>query len=190
MSSNFCSKRVDWSKYAVVYAGAHKNVGPSGVCILVVREDVLGKERPDTPYIANWKSIAEAPTQFLNTPCNWGVYVCGLNLAMMREQGIDNIQELAKLKANMFYDYMDKSEGYYTTAVDKNFRSRMNIPFRVKNDAEFEKKFSEEAAKEDMINLEGHVVVGACRASFYNAMPVEGVQKLIDFMAKFKKANP
>lgn len=190
MSSNFCSKPIQWEKYGVVYAGVQKNVGPAGVCIAVIRDDLIGHQKKETPLLCDWKTFGAAPNKFHNTPACWPIYVCGLNLAYMKNKGLKAIQEEAALKSKMLYDYIDSSEDYYTNPVDPRYRSRMNIPFRVKKDDKLETKFLKEAQDAGLIELKGHRSVGGCRASIYNAMPVEGVQALIEFMKKFRSENP
>jgi len=189
MSSNFCSREVDWEKYGVVYAGAQKNVGPSGVTIVVIREDLIGKQRADTPILCDWEAFAKAPTQLYNTPACYPIYVCGLNIAHMKKNGLQYYKEMAHKKSSLLYDYIDNSDGYYSNPVDKPYRSRMNIPFRVKCNEELENKFLKEAEKEGLIELKGHRSVGGCRASIYNAMPIEGVEKLVSFMKQFRENN-
>ena len=125
-----------------------------------------------------------------NTPACYPIYVSGLNIAYMKKKGLQAIEEEAKKKSSMLYDFIDNSGGYYTNPVEHKNRSRMNIPFRVKKDEALENKFLKEADAIGLIELKGHRSVGGCRASIYNPMPVEGVQALIDFMAKFKEANP
>lgn len=136
MSSNLCSREIDWDKHAVVYAGSQKNVGPAGACITVIREDLIGRyKRPDTPAICDWETFLHAPAKLHNTPATWSIYVCGLNIAhMLREGGVRHYDELAKARSNMLYEYMDGSQGFYVNNVDPRYRSRMNIPFRVNND--------------------------------------------------------
>lgn len=190
MSSNMCSRPINWEKYGVVYAGAQKNVGPAGVCVAVIREDLIGHQRPETPLLCDWKTFSVAPNQFHNTPSCWPIYVCGLNIAHMKKNGLQHYQDLAAQRSKMFYDFVDASEGYYTNPVDPKYRSRMNIPFRVKSDDALETKFLKEAAEHDLIELKGHRSVGGCRVSVYNAMPIEGVEALISFMKKFQAANP
>lgn len=190
MSSNFCTRPIDFTKYGVVYAGAQKNVGPAGVCIVIVREDLLGNPMETTPEVMNWKAHSDSPGGCYNTPCCWSIYVCGLNIAYMAEKGIEKIQQECEEKSKLLYDYIESSEGYYTNPVDPKYRSRVNIPFRVKKDEELENKFLKGAQKEHLIELKGHRTVGGCRASLYNAMPREGVEALIDYMKRFREENP
>jgi len=191
MSSNFCSRPVDWSKYAMVYAGAQKNVGPAGCTILVIRDDLFeskSKENP-CPMLCDWKQFKDAPDQFHNTPCCWSIYVSGLNLAYMKKKGLKAIEEEAVKKSEMLYNMIDNSDGYYSNPVEKKYRSRINIPFRVKCDEALEAKFIKEVTAAGMIELKGHRSVGGCRASVYNGMPVEGVETLVAFMKKFQADN-
>jgi len=190
MSSNFCTRAIDWSRYGVVYAGAQKNVGPAGVCITIVREDLIGKACADTTSMLDWNEFAKAQNQHYNTPCCWAIYVCGLNIEYMLEKGLDKIEEEAVQKSKLLYDYIESSDGYYSNPVDPKMRSRVNVPFRVKKDENLEKKFLKEAQASGLIELTGHRTVGGCRASLYNAMPIEGVQALVDFMEKFREENP
>lgn len=191
MSSNFCTRKIEWSRYGIVYAGAQKNLGPAGLCVVVAREDLLGSlEVSDTTSMLSWSTQQKASNQMYNTPCCWAIYMAGLNIAYMLEKGLDNICEEAKAKSDLLYNYIDGSDGYYTNPVDIAFRSRSNIPFRVKCEEELEKKFLKEAAKANLIELAGHRSVGGCRASIYNAMPIEGVEALVSFMKKFREENP
>ena len=191
MSSNFMTKPVDWSKYGVVYAGAQKNVGPAGVTIVIVRTDLIAGHRSDTPLLCDWETFSKAANTFHNTPSCFPIYMCGLNLAYMIEQGgVPAMQAKAAERSSLLYDYIDTSDGYYVNNVEARYRSRINIPFRVCSNDEMEAKFIAEAAKADLIELKGHRSVGGCRASLYNAMPVEGVHALINFMKSFKEANP
>jgi phosphoserine aminotransferase len=190
MSSNFCSRAIDWSRYGVVYAGAQKNVGPAGVTIVVVRDDLLNDSVDFCPDVINWKNHCDAPGQVLNTPCCWSIYVCGLNISFMLEKGLDKIEEERNAKSKLLYDAIDNSDGYYTNGVDPKFRSKMNVTFRIKNDADLEAKFLAEAEKLRLIDLKGHRSLGGCRASIYNAMSMEGVQVLVDHMTAFRQENP
>jgi phosphoserine aminotransferase len=133
MSSNFCSREINWDHHAVVYAGTQKNVGPAGACITIIREDLIGPlKRPDTPAICDWETFLHAPAKLHNTPATWSVYVSGLNLAhMIKEGGVRHYDELAKKRSKMLYEYMDSSNGFYVNNVDHRYRSRMNVPFRV-----------------------------------------------------------
>ena len=189
-SSNIGTRPIDWEKYGVVYAGSQKNLGPAGVCVVVVREDLIGHQRPDTPVLFDWKTFKNAPNKFHNTPACWPIYVTGLNLAHMNKNGLQYYQDLAEKRSQALYNYIDNSEGYYTNPVDPRYRSRTNIPFRVKCDEKLEAKFLKEAAEHGLIELKGHRSVGGCRASVYNAMPMEGVDALLAFMKKFRTENP
>jgi phosphoserine aminotransferase len=191
MSSNFCSRPVAWDRYGYVYAGAQKNVGPAGVCISVVRDDLIGTHmRKDTPLLCDWKAFRDAPSKFHNTPACYPIYVCGLNLAYMRGLGgLPHLESEAKRKSQLLYDLIDSSSEYFSNPVDPRYRSRMNVPFRVKKDEKLEGKFIKEAQEAGLIELKGHRSVGGCRASIYNAMPYEGVETLVNFMKKFRDEN-
>ena len=189
MSSNFCTKPIDWSKYGVVYAGAHKNVGPAGLTFVIARNDLIPGHRSDTPLLCDWETFSKASNTFQNTPSCWTIYMCGLNLAYMIEQGgIPAFQAKAVEKSTLLYNYIDGSEGYYVNNVQARYRSRINIPFRICNSEELEAKFVAEATAANLVQLKCHM--GFLRASLYNAMPVEGVRALIAFMTTFKENNP
>lgn len=191
MSSNFCSKPIDWSKYDVVYAGAQKNVGPAGICITIVKTDLIGHQRKDTPLLCDWGTFAKAANTFHNTPACFPIYMCGLNIAHMIEKGgVEAMNAAAKARSELLYKFIDESGGYYTNSVQPQYRSRMNIPFRVCANDDLEAKFIKEAGEVNLIELKGHRSVGGCRASLYNAMPLEGVQALVAFMTKFQAENP
>lgn len=190
-SSNFLSRTIDWSKHGVVYAGAQKNVGPAGSTIVVVREDLLNKELPECPTGLSWKTAAGADSMY-NTPACYPIYVMGLYLKYVKANGgLAKFDELAAKKSTLLYEALDSSDGYYVAPVSEDCRSRMNVPFTIKgDDAAITKKFLKEADEEGCAALAGHRSVGGCRASIYNAMPLEGVAKLASFMARFRAANP
>ena len=181
MSSNILSEVYDVRKFGVIYAGAQKNVAPAGVVILIVREDLLGRALPITPKVMDFAKLAAADSM-LNTPNCFGIYVAGLTFKWIKAQGARNIE-----KAKLLYDYLDESK-LFTGTAQKRDRSRMNVTF-VTGDAALDAKFVKEAAAQGLVNLKGHRIVGGMRASIYNAMPVEGVQKLVDFMKQFETEN-
>ena len=188
MSSNILTKPVDVSKYGVIYAGAQKNMGPAGVTVVIVREDLLGSYPTEKyPAILDWKLMADKDSMY-NTPPTYGIYVLGLVLQWVEEQGgLKAMQELAEKRSSMLYDYLD-SQDFYKPVARKDSRSHMNVTFRTGND-ELDAKFAKESMAAGMSNLKGHRSVGGMRASIYNAMPVEGVEKLIGFMKKFAEEN-
>lgn len=192
MSSEFCSRPINVAKYGLIYAGAQKNAGPAGNTIVIVRKDLIKKENimKITPAMINYQKILEAPLYMYNTPCCWAVYMSMLYFDYLNKKGMKFIEDMAILKAKMFYDFVDNSQGYYQNIIHPKFRSRMNIPFLVKGGDAACKKFVEEARKFNLLELSGHRSVGGCRASFYNAMPVEGVANLLVFMKKFMQENP
>ena len=191
MSSNFLTQPIDWSKYGVVYAGAQKNVGPAGVTFVIARNDLFATHRSDTPLLCDWLTFSKAANTFMNTPSCWPIYICGLNLAyMIEEGGIPALQAKAAERSSLLYNYIDNSDGYYVNNVEARYRSRTNIPFRICNNEDLENKFVKNATEARLTDLSGHRSVGGCRASLYNAMPVEGVQALIAFMEQFKAENP
>ncbi|CAL9084291.1 unnamed protein product [Musa textilis] len=178
MSSNFCSKTVDVSKFGVIYAGAQKNVGPSGVTIVIVRKDLIGNAQPITPVMLDYKIHADSASLYNTPPC-FTIYICGLVFEDLLEQGgLVEVEKKNAKKAGILYDAIDGSDGFYVCPVEKSVRSLMNVPFTLQK-TDLEKKFIEEAAKEGMIQLKGHRSVGGVRASIYNAMPLAGVEKLL-----------
>lgn len=191
MSSNIATKPIDWSKYGVVYAGAQKNLGPSGMTLVVVRDDLIGKHRKDTPYMLEWKLFADSPVQFFNTPATWPIYVAGLNFKYMLKEGGLSIQtEKAKVRSHMLYSYIDSTEGYYLNLVDKKYRSRINVVFTIGPDhtgyTALENKFFKESTSQGLQQLKGLPAYGGLRVNMYNAMPIEGIVKLTAFMEKFR----
>ena len=137
--------------------------------------------------LCDWKQFRDAPTQFHNTPNCWSIYMAGLNFKYMKKLGgVDKLKEIVDDKTKELYDYIDNSDGFYTNPVDVRYRSRLNVPFRVKCDNDLETKFLKEATAAGLLDLKGHRLVGGCRASVYSAMPKEGVRALISFMKKFR----
>ena len=187
MSSNILSEVYDVSKFGVIYAGAQKNVAPAGVTILVIREDLLGKEMAITPKVMSFKKMADADSM-LNTPNCFGIYVAGLTFDWIKKQGgVAALEKVNIEKANLLYNYLDESKLFKGTAKEQ-YRSRMNVTF-VTGDKDLDAAFVKEAAAKDLVNLKGHRIVGGMRASIYNAMPVEGVKKLVEFMKEFEMKN-
>ena len=188
MSSCIMSEPVDVTKFAAIYAGAQKNIGPAGLVVAIVREDMIGHARDITPTMLDYKTHADNGSMY-NTPPAYSIYICKLILEWIRDEigGLEKMNELNRYKAGMFYDYLDGSSMFRGTVI-KEDRSLMNIPF-VTGDEELDKKFVKAAEEAGFVNLKGHRTVGGMRASIYNAMPVEGVEKLIDFMQRFEKNN-
>ena len=180
MSSCIMSEPIDVTKFGVIYAGAQKNMAPAGLTVVIVREDLLGNARPETPSMLDWKLMADNDSMYNTPPC-YPIYVAGLG-------GLEKLREMNQKKAALLYDYLD-SQDYYIAPVKKESRSMMNVTF-VTGVEEFDKKFPKEAEKEGLLNLKGHRSVGGMRASIYNAMPYEGVEKLVAFMKKFAAENP
>ena len=188
MSSCFLSEPVDVTKYGLIYAGVQKNVGPAGVQIVIIREDLLRDDLPSwCPTMLNYKTHADNDSLY-NTPPAYGIYICGLVFKWLKKQGgLEAIKEYNEKKAKILYDFLDNSKLFKGT-VEKNSRSLMNVPF-ITGDDELDKKFIEEAKNAGLVQLKGHRSVGGMRASIYNAMPIEGVRALVDFMEKFEKEN-
>ncbi|MAA73778.1 MAG: 3-phosphoserine/phosphohydroxythreonine aminotransferase [Salinisphaeraceae bacterium] len=185
MSSNFLSRPVDVSRYGLIYAGAQKNVGPAGVTIVIVRKDLIGNPRADTPMFLDYQQQAEADSM-LNTPPCFAWYVAGLTFQWLKRQGgLEGMAEINARKAGKLYDFIDAS-GFYSNPVEPGCRSRMNVPFLLADD-EANKAFLTEAEAAGLTTLKGHRSVGGMRASIYNAMPEAGVDKLIDFMKDFEQ---
>ena len=187
MSSCFLSEEIDVSKYGIIFAGAQKNVGPAGVTIVIIRDDLLDDCKPYTPTLLRYKVMADSESLYNTPPC-YNIYICGLVFKWLKKMGgISAIEERNKEKAKIIYDYLDSTD-FYQTSVDKDSRSLMNVVFRTKSD-ELDKKFVEEATKAGFVNLKGHKQVGGLRASIYNACDVNQVKKLVEFMKKFEVEN-
>ena len=187
MSSCIISEPVDVSKFGVIYAGAQKNMAPAGVTVVIVREDLLGNARPDTPAMLDWKNMADNGSMYNTPPC-YSIYIAKLVYEWIESLGgLTAMKALNEKKAALLYDYLD-SQDYYIAPVKKDFRSMMNVTF-VTGDADLDKKFAKEAGEAGLKNLKGHRSVGGMRASIYNAMPYEGIEALIAFMKKFAEEN-
>jgi phosphoserine aminotransferase len=187
MSSNIMSRPVDVSKYGLIYAGAQKNMGPSGLTIVIVRDDLLGHAMPITPSAFNYKEQAEADSM-LNTPPTYAIYIAGLVYAHIKQLGgLQAMEEHNKAKAAILYDYLDTTT-FYKSPVARADRSLMNIPFTLR-DAAMDDAFLKGAQAKGMLQLKGHRSVGGMRASIYNAMPIEGVKALLAYMQEFEKQH-
>lgn len=187
MSSMILSEPVDVSKFGVIYAGAQKNIGPAGVTVVIVREDLLDQAKADCPKMLMWKTQADADSLYNTPPC-YSIYISMLVFRWIKEMGgVEAVQQKNIQKASLLYDAIDSSD-FYKNSVAKEDRSLMNVPF-VTPSAELDAKFVKEAAAEDLVSLKGHRLVGGMRASIYNAMPIEGVEKLVAFMKKFEAEN-
>ncbi len=187
MSSHILSRTIDVTKYGVIYGGAQKNIGPAGLCIVIVREDLLGNASPLTPAVFNWKTQADNQSM-INTPPTYSIYIAGLVFEWLLEQGgVAAIEQVNIAKAKLLYDYIDSTDFYENHVAVKN-RSRMNIPFFLK-DASLNDAFLKGAEANGLLQLKGHRMVGGMRASIYNAMPIEGVQALVNYMKAFESAH-
>ena len=187
LSSCILSEPVDVSKFGLIYAGAQKNMGPAGLTVVIIREDLIGKARDITPTMFNYQIHADNGSMY-NTPPTYGIYILGLVLDWIKDMGgLEAMADVNKKKAALLYDFLDSSKLFKPTVQGKD-RSLMNIPFVTGND-EMDAKFVSEAKKAGFINLKGHRSVGGMRASIYNAMPIEGVEKLVAFMKEFEAAN-
>ena len=187
MSSHILSRPIDVSKYGVIYGGAQKNIGPAGLCIVIVREDLLDRASPLTPAVFNWKTQSENQSM-INTPPTYGIYIAGLVFEWLLEQGgVSAIEQVNIQKANLLYDYIDSTDFYINNIAVQN-RSRMNIPFFLADES-LNDAFLKGAEAKGLLQLKGHRMVGGMRASIYNAMPLEGVQALVSYMQEFEKAH-
>ncbi len=187
MSSNILSEVYDVSKFGIIFAGAQKNMGPAGVTVVIIREDLIGHAMDITPTMFNYKTHADKGSMF-NTPPTYSIYTCKLVFEWLKNLGgVPAIQKINEEKANILYDYLDESAMFTGTVVKKD-RSLMNIPY-ISARKELDAKFIKEAEQKGFVNLKGHRSVGGMRASIYNAMPIEGVQKLVAFMKEFEMEN-
>jgi len=188
MSSCIISEPVDVSKFGVIYAGAQKNMAPAGLTVVIVREDLLGKSRPETPVMLDWKTMADNDSMYNTPPC-YAIYMAKLVYEWILDMGgLDAMKAYNVKKAAILYDYLDNQD-YYIAPVEKDYRSMMNVTF-VTGDEALDKKFAKEADAAGIKNIKGHRSVGGMRASIYNAMPIEGVETLVKFMDDFAKNNP
>jgi phosphoserine aminotransferase len=187
MSSHILSRPIDVSKFGLIYAGAQKNIGPAGLTIVIVRDDLIGETLAGTPTMLDYKVQADNDSMY-NTPPTFAIYVAGLVFKLLKARG--GLAEMEKVnirKANLLYDYLDSTD-FYRCPTAKENRSRMNIPFTLKNEA-LDEEFLKQAKGRGLVQLKGHRSVGGMRASIYNAMPEAGVQTLVDFMKDFEKNN-
>ena len=187
MSSEILSREVDVSKFAVIYAGAQKNLAPAGVTIVIAKRDLIGNPLPMCPTMLKWK-VQDENKSLYNTPPCFSIYMATLVLRHLKKLGgVKEMNAINEYKAGLLYDFIDSSS-FYTNSVEKKYRSIMNVPF-VTPSAELDAQFVKEAAANGLVSLKGHRLVGGMRASIYNAMPVEGVKALIEFMKKFEREN-
>ena len=188
MSSDFLSRPVDVSRFGLIFAGAQKNVGPAGLTLVIIREDLLGHVRPGTPTMFDYRVHADADSMY-NTPPTYAISMAGLVFKWLKAQGgLKGIAARNAEKAALLYQAIDASNGFYRCPVDKPYRSQMNVPFRLPSEA-LEAQFVESAAAAGLVQLKGHRSVGGMRASIYNAMPLEGVRTLVRFMNDFARNN-
>ncbi len=187
MSSHILSRPIDVSKYGVIYGGAQKNIGPAGLTFAIVRDDLLDRALPITPSVFHWKEQAAADSM-LNTPPTYGMYIAGLVFEWLLAQGgLVAMEQQNIAKAKLLYDCLDSSD-FYSSPVDPACRSRMNVPFFLRDES-LNEVFLKSAQANGLLQLKGHRVVGGMRASIYNAMPMQGVQALVDFMKEFERSH-
>jgi phosphoserine aminotransferase len=186
-SSHILSRPLDVSRFGLIYAGAQKNIGPAGMAIVIVRDDLIGQAAPGTPSIFDYKIQAEADSMH-NTPPTYAIYLAGLVFQWLKQLGgLAKMEEINVAKAKLVYDYLDETE-FYHSPVAPGDRSRMNIPFWLRND-QLDEEFLKQAKRSGLSELKGHRAVGGMRASIYNAMPVEGVKSLVAFMKEFERSH-
>ena len=187
MSSHILSRPMDVSRYGLIYAGAQKNIGPAGLTIVIVHDDLLGQALPVTPTVFDYKVQADNDSMS-NTPATYGIYVAGLVFQWLKKQGgLAKMEQINRAKAALLYDYFEQTE-FYRSPVARDDRSLMNIPFTLRSET-LDDAFLKESKAHGLTQLKGHRSVGGMRASIYNAMPIEGVQTLIQFMREFERKN-
>jgi phosphoserine aminotransferase len=185
MSSHILSRSIDVSKYGVIYGGAQKNIGPAGLTVVIVREDLLGHALTSCPSAFDWKVVAEHGSMY-NTPPTYAIYIAGLVFQWLkREGGVAAMEQRNIRKASLLYNYLDSTD-FYRNSVAENCRSRMNVPFAL-HDESLNESFLAGAKERGLLQLKGHKSVGGMRASIYNAMPFEGVQALVEYLKEFEK---
>lgn len=185
MSSDFASRRIDIAKYGLIYAGAQKNMGPAGVTIVIIRKDLAGNALPLTPLMLNYQTMIDKDSMYNTPPC-WSIYMVGLVLKWIEERGgIEAMEQRKKQKSSLLYRVLDDSRLFHCHAKPGS-RSDMNVTFRT-GDADLDARFVEEAAQQGLVNLKGHRLVGGMRASIYNTMELEGVERLADFIEQFDR---
>ena len=187
MSSTILSHEIDVAKFGLIYAGAQKNIGPSGLTIVIVRDDLLGNAQQATPCIMNYQTSADNDSMY-NTPPTYAWYLAGLVFQWLKSLGgVNAIAKINQAKAALLYDAIDSTD-FYQNNIEPQYRSKMNIPFWLKDES-LNKQFLAQAESQGLMALKGHRIVGGMRASIYNAMPIEGVQALVAFMKKFEEEN-
>lgn len=187
MSSDILSRKINVNDFGIIFAGAQKNIGPSGLCVAIVRKDLIGNAAENTPIMLDYKTHSESGSMY-NTPPTYGIYVAGLVFEwMLSKGGVEAFEKINAEKAALVYDFIDNSD-FYKNTIPAADRSLMNIVFKTGNE-DLDKKFAKDAAAKGLVSLGGHRAVGGLRASIYNAMPIEGVKALVDFMKEFELAN-
>ena len=187
MSSHILSREIDVSKYGVIYGGAQKNIGPAGLTFVIVRDDLIGHALPICPSAFDWKLVAENNSMY-NTPPTYAIYIAGLVFQWLKKQGgVAAMEQRNIAKAALLYGYLDSTD-FYSNHIAKDCRSRMNVPFFLR-DASLNEAFLAGAKERNLLQLKGHKSVGGMRASIYNAMPMEGVQALVDYLKEFEKKH-
>ncbi|CDW76040.1 phosphoserine aminotransferase [Stylonychia lemnae] len=184
MTSSFLTKPLNWDRFDVIVSAVQKNLGPAGITSLIVNKKLLGNKRADTPIMCDWETQYNCGG-FYNTANVFALYVCGLNLKYLKKFGLEYFDDLAKQRSTLIYDVIDSSNGFYRNQVDLKHRSRLNCQFRLKSKEE-DDKFLKTAEEAGFLWLNGHIKYGGCRANMYNAMPIEGAEKLRNFMKQYQ----
>ena len=188
MSSNIMDKLIDFKKFGVMYAGAQKNIGPAGVTLVIVRDDLIERVTENIPTMLKWKTHANKDSLFNTAPC-WAIYMCKLSLEyLLKIGGVAAVEKNNRIKANLLYDFLDNSNGFFKGYARKDSRSLMNVTFNLPT-KDLEEKCVNEGSSKGFLGLKGHRSVGGMRASIYNAMTIEGVKKLIEFLNEFQEEN-
>lgn len=184
MSSNILSEEYDINKFSLIFAGAQKNIGPAGVTVVIIKDTLIGNALPITPTMLDYKTHSDSDSLYNTPPC-YGIYICSLVFKWLKDQGgISELEKINRYKSSLLYDFLDESKLFKGTVV-KEYRSLMNVPF-ITGNADLDIEFIKEALSKGFVNIKGHRSVGGMRASIYNAMPVEGVKSLVDFMKDFE----
>mmetsp|Transcript_1997 Transcript_1997/g.3534 ORF Transcript_1997/g.3534 Transcript_1997/m.3534 type:complete len:240 (-) Transcript_1997:201-920(-) len=189
MSSNIGTQQVNWERIHVAYMGAQKNLGPAGCCVVIVKKSLLGFADKDVPLMNDWRRHIESPNGYYNTPPTFSIYVMGMNVALMNQQGgVPHFEEMAQKKSEVIYNTIDTSNGFYSCNTQVEYRSKINIIFRLPT-PELEREFIERAKEVRILNIKGHSSNPGIRISIYNAMPFEGVKFLSEFMYDFMEEH-
>lgn len=193
MSSNVGTRPIPWDKFAMAYMGAQKNLGPAGCTVMIIRDDLFGHAEKDCPILCDWALFEKSPDTYYNTPAVFPMYVTGLNVSYMNQNGgLEHYTLLAKERSKMLWNFIDQSEGYYKSKItDKAYRSNVNVIFRIQGgNTDLETLFIKQAEKQNIVQIKGHTYNQGIRISMYNAMPLAGISHLCNFMRQFMREHP